>query len=149
MDLYVLLLVLYILGLAGFLVVPVGPAAATARIATGGNIKADLKLRIANTGWKKMRGLMGEKSLPPDAGMLFSFRFIRRPSFWMKNTHIPLDIIFVGADHRITEIREHCEPLNKEQITPREACRHVIEVNAGFCREKGIRAGDGVRIRRP
>ncbi len=149
MDLYSVILTLYFLGLGAFLFLPVGPASAVACINTGGNGDVRLRLRIANTGWKKMRGLMGEKSLPQDAGMLFTFWFVRRPSFWMKNTYIPLDMIFVGADHRINGIREDCKPLDRERIRPREPCRFIIEVNAGLCREKGIRAGDLVRIKTP
>jgi uncharacterized membrane protein (UPF0127 family) len=115
-----------------------------ATIKTGSGDDILLRLEVANTLWKKMRGLMGRKHLNLATGMLFPFWFIKRPSFWMKSTPLPLDIVFVSKELRITEIREDLVPMSTQRIVPKADCRYVIELNAGFCRTHGISAGDMV-----
>jgi uncharacterized membrane protein (UPF0127 family) len=124
-----------------------GPDRMVAEISGGAENKAVIRLEVANTGWKKMRGLMHRRTLAQDAGMLFSFRFIRHPVFWMKHTPIPLDILFIAGDGAVVEVHEDRPALSTERIAPRTACRHVIEVNGGFCRIHGILAGDWVVLR--
>jgi uncharacterized membrane protein (UPF0127 family) len=101
-----------------------------------------IHLEVANTIGKRARGLMYRESLPEDRGMLFVFSFVRRPTFWMKNTSLPLDILFIGEDLHIADLRKNTVPLSREKIKPTADCRYVIEVNAGFCRRFGIEVGD-------
>jgi uncharacterized membrane protein (UPF0127 family) len=138
---------LYIILLAAVFLYRDGPAALAAEVSGATGQKAVIRLEVANTAWKKMKGLMHRESLAADAGMLFGFRFIRRPSFWMKNTLIPLDLIVVAADGTIREIRENLAPRSTDRITPDSDCRYIIEVNGGFCRAHGVVAGDAVILK--
>jgi uncharacterized membrane protein (UPF0127 family) len=138
---------LYIIVLAAVFLYRDGPDTLAAEVSGEPGQKAVIRLEVANTLWKKMKGLMHRRSLAADAGMLFPFRFIRRPSFWMKNTLIPLDLIVLAADGTIREIREDLAPLSTDRITPRAGCRYIIEVNGGFCRAHGIVPGDAVALK--
>ncbi len=93
------------------------------------------------------RGLMFRKSMDADHGMLFDFDPPRPVSFWMKNTHIPLDIIFIDADGRIIRIAENTVPFSLDPIPSGGAARGVLEINAGLSRKLGLQAGDRVRHR--
>ena len=78
-------------------------------------------------------------------GMFFSFSFSGRWSFWMKDTYIPLDLIFIDKDYRITEIAEG-KPLCEDDITPADECLYVVEVNRGWCAKNGVAPGQEVKI---
>jgi hypothetical protein len=94
------------------------------------------------------RGLMYRTELAADAGMLFSWSSDAPRSFWMKNTCLSLDMLFIANDGFIAGILENVPTLNE---APRGiACpvRHVLEVNAGYCRAHGIKAGQKVSIDR-
>jgi uncharacterized protein len=92
-------------------------------------------------------GLMNRRHLDADAGMLFVFPLPERHhSFWMRNTLIPLDMIFLGADGQVVGVVERAEPLTD---TPREvasACAYVLEVNGGFAAGRGIVPGTRMEI---
>jgi uncharacterized membrane protein (UPF0127 family) len=79
-----------------------------------------------------------------DEGMLFIFDAEERQSFWMKNTHIPLDIIFVNNEKTIVHIAENCEPYSLKPIPSFEYAKYVVEVNGGYARKHGIKVGSEI-----
>jgi len=89
-------------------------------------------------------GLMFRESMPADHGMLFDFGRADRRSFWMKNTYIPLDLIFIRANGRIANI-EQGEPESLASIRSRGRVRAVLELNAGTAERLGVESGDLVR----
>jgi uncharacterized membrane protein (UPF0127 family) len=89
---------------------------------------------------------MNRAKLDPSAGMIFVFAGESQQTFWMKNTLIPLDMIFIAADRHIVGIVENAEPLT---LTPRRVAgrsQYVLEVNGGFSAAHHIQAGSLVRI---
>lgn len=93
------------------------------------------------------RGLMYRRSMAESHGMLFDYDPPQVVGFWMKNTYIPLDIIFIGPDGRIIRIAEQTVPFSLEHIPSGGVTRGVLEINGGLSRKLGIRAGDVVRHR--
>ncbi len=105
-------------------------------------IRARVSVEIANTPEQRTLGLMYRHTLAEDAGMLFVFKAPARVSFWMKNTLIPLDIIFADADGKIIGIVRNAEPLSERWLSVDGLSKYVLEVNAGFCARHGIVPGD-------
>jgi uncharacterized membrane protein (UPF0127 family) len=103
-----------------------------------------IKIEIANTDARREQGLMHRKSMEKDQGMLFIFDDERRQSFWMKNTHISLDIVFVNSQMEIVHIAENTEPYSLKSIPSFEYAQYVVEVNAGFCRKFGVKVGQNI-----
>jgi uncharacterized protein len=93
---------------------------------------------------QRSRGLMFRKGLAEDRGMLFDFGALRRASMWMRNTYVPLDMLFIDADGRITQIAVDIQPLSDAVIASREPVRAVLELRAGLTAELGIRPGDRI-----
>ena len=94
---------------------------------------------------ESMRGLMFRKHLPGNAGMLFAYYDEKPRTFWMKNTLIPLDMIFVDGSSKIIEIKENVPPCAQDECPTypsKEPAQYVLEANAGFVQEKGIKVGD-------
>ncbi|MGG2383185.1 DUF192 domain-containing protein, partial [Salmonella enterica] len=79
-----------------------------------------------------------------DAGMLFDYKFETETAFWMKNTLIPLDMIFIRANGTIANVAERAVPLDETSIPSNGAVRAVLEVNGGTASRLGIKAGDKV-----
>ncbi|MBI9065985.1 MAG: DUF192 domain-containing protein [Salinivirgaceae bacterium] len=102
---------------------------------------ASIEIEIADTYESREQGLMHRKSMQENHGMLFIFDTEERQSFWMKNTNIPLDLIFVNNDLHIVHIVKNCQPYSLKAIPSFEYARYVVEVNAGYCNEKGILVG--------
>jgi uncharacterized protein len=92
----------------------------------------------------RAKGLMYRKELPEGRGMLFDFHRDQEVSFWMQNTYIPLDMIFIRADGQILRIEENTVPLSTRMIPSRGAVRAVLEVIGGTSRKLGIAPGDRV-----
>jgi uncharacterized membrane protein (UPF0127 family) len=90
------------------------------------------------------QGLMFRRTLPADAGMLFDFGDTRPAVFWMKNTLIPLDMLFIGADGHIADIHERAVPLSEATIESKVPVRAVLELNGGTVSRLGIHLGDVV-----
>ncbi len=104
-----------------------------------------VKVEIAATRESKTRGLMHREKLPEGHGMLFVFRYLEVRAFWMKNTLIPLDMIFIGAGGRIVGIVHEAEPLSPVSRSVGIPSRYVLEVRGGWAAEKGV--GEGHRVR--
>jgi uncharacterized membrane protein (UPF0127 family) len=101
-------------------------------------------VEMATTEEEKQTGLMYRKELPDGKGMLFDFSPEQQISMWMKNTYIPLDMIFIRADGRILRIAENTEPLSTKIISSGGLARGVLEVIAGTAQKYGIQPGDRV-----
>ena len=101
-------------------------------------------VELALTPDEQSRGLMYRRSLPEGQGMLFDFKRDQETSFWMKNTYIPLDMIFIRGDGRIHRIAENTEPLSERMVPSNGPIRAVLEVIAGTTRKLGIAPGDRV-----
>ncbi|MBN2360400.1 MAG: DUF192 domain-containing protein [Deltaproteobacteria bacterium] len=106
---------------------------------------AVVNVEVARTVSEQSRGLMLRTELKPDAGMIFIYDRDADHSFWMKNTYLPLDMIFVGSDGVVVGAVENAAPLTTTSRRIGKPSRHVVEVNAGFCRTHGIQAGTRVR----
>ncbi|MBV8812184.1 MAG: DUF192 domain-containing protein [Acidobacteriaceae bacterium] len=109
---------------------------------TDGNTKAVVKVEIAETEAAREVGLMYRQHLAENAGMLFVFKQPQHLTFWMKNTEIPLDMIFAGADRTITGIVANAEPFSERQLSVAGDSQYVLEVNGGCARRHGIKTGD-------
>ena len=92
----------------------------------------------------RAKGLMYRKELPEGRGMLFDFHRDQEVSFWMQNTYISLDMIFIRGDGQILRIEENTVPLSTRMIPSRGAVRAVLEVIGGTSRKLGIAPGDRV-----
>ncbi|MDD3669576.1 MAG: DUF192 domain-containing protein [Alphaproteobacteria bacterium] len=115
----------------------------TAVVATrAGEVR--LTLEITQTPAEQARGLMFRTELPPQHGMLFSFD--RQPTMWMKNTRIPLDMIFWDDGGRVVSIHKNARPMDETIIASDAPARGVIEVSAGEADRLGIVVGDSVAI---
>jgi uncharacterized membrane protein (UPF0127 family) len=99
-------------------------------------------VEIADTDESRMRGLMFRKELGEKQGMLFIFDRDTDSPFWMKNTYVPLDILFISANREIVGIKEKATPLSEELIRPDAPYRFALEVNGGFAKEHQIETGD-------
>ncbi len=102
-------------------------------------------VELALSAEQHAQGLMYRRSLAADAGMLFVYGKEWPVSMWMKNTFIPLDMLFIAADGRIVDIVERTVPHSLEAISPGRPVAAVLEVNGGTAARLGIRAGDRVR----
>jgi uncharacterized membrane protein (UPF0127 family) len=102
-----------------------------------------IAIEIADTDSAQARGLMGRRTLR-GGGMLFVEGTPEMKSFWMKNTPLPLDIIFVGADSGIVNLVKRTTPFSEEHINSTDSAQYVVEVRAGFTDRFGI--GDDDRI---
>ncbi len=96
---------------------------------------------------ERAKGLMYRKELPEGKGMLFDFQIEQPVSFWMRNTYVSLDMIFIRADGRILSIAENTVPLSERPVPSGGPVRAVLEVVAGTTRKLGIKAGDRVAHR--
>lgn len=105
-------------------------------------------IEVADTPDERAKGLMFRETMAADAGMLFDYGSDQDGvAFWMKNTPLPLDMIFIREDGTITQIAADTTPYSLEPIASREAVRFVLEVNAGIAAKLGIVPGD--RLRHP
>ena len=101
-------------------------------------------VEIADTPAEQQKGLMFRQELGPDAGMLFDFHESRQVSFWMQNTLIPLDMLFIRTDGSIANIHVNAHPLDPTSIPSDGPVEFVLEIPGGRSVELGIKAGDTV-----
>jgi uncharacterized membrane protein (UPF0127 family) len=122
------------------------PPGEVARIVTATG-EHEFKVEIADTPKMRARGLMFRKSMPADRGMLFDFKAERPVSMWMKNTYLPLDMVFIGRDGRVVGVAADTEPLSERIISSPAPAYAVLELNAGAARQISLAPGDRVRHR--
>lgn len=103
-----------------------------------------LYVEIADDPAEKQQGLMWRHTLAPHHGMLFLYRQPTEAAFWMRNTYIPLDIIFIRADGRVHRVAAHAVPLSDTRIPSQGPILAVLEIGAGLAERYGI--GPGTRI---
>lgn len=115
----------------------------TVEIASKGGVHV-FTVEIADTEAAREKGLMYRKSLPPGQGMLFDFHSDQPVRFWMKNTYIPLDMIFIRSDGRILNIAENTTPMSENEVPSAGPVQAVLEVRGGTARKLGIAPGDRV-----
>ncbi len=107
-----------------------------------GDTRHVFSVELVDTPESRGRGLMYRRSMPDDHGMLFDFDRVEMVSMWMRNTYIPLDMLFIRADGSIARIARDTEPLSERQISSGEPVLSVFEINAGISDRLGIAAGD-------
>lgn len=110
---------------------------------TGGK-RHDFQVEVMRTSEEHQRGMMYRRSLDPDKGMLFEFAAPQVTSFWMQNTYVSLDMIFIRPDGIIHRIHRSAEPLSTVTISSGAPVKGVLEVVAGTSERLGIRPGDRV-----
>ena len=115
-------------------------------IATKEGREIVFQVEVADTPAKRELGLQYRKELAADRGMIFLFPTPSVHSFWMKNTPIPLDMIFIGNDRKIVGIVEQTVPFSLDSRSVPAPSRFVLEINGGLAKRHGIKAGDAVRF---
>lgn len=103
-----------------------------------------LRVELANTAQKRALGLMYRKSLSPDQGMLFIYDEPKYVSFWMKNTLIPLDLMFINEDGEIIDKVTRTDVLSEKQTISQSPVKYVLETNAGWSNQLGVKLHDTV-----
>ena len=109
---------------------------------SGGDVR--FMVEVANTPEDLKTGLMHRTNLGFNSGMIFNIYPVRPTAMWMKNTKIPLDMLFIAPDASVAMIKENAEPMSEELIISRDPVRAVIELNAGQVKRHGIKIGDKV-----
>jgi uncharacterized membrane protein (UPF0127 family) len=103
-----------------------------------------IDIEVADTDFLRNRGLMFRESMPENAGMLFLMRFEEIQSFWMRNTYISLDMLFVNAEKEIVTIHANTQILSDRSYTSSLPALYVVEVNAGFSQRNNVHVGDKI-----
>jgi uncharacterized membrane protein (UPF0127 family) len=122
------------------------PASSATVAVDTGERKLRFQVELALTPDEQNRGLMFRKSLSADAGMLFVFDRSSVHTFWMKNTLIPLDMLFIGADKKIIGIVANAEPQTETGRSVGVPSQYVLEIAGGLSGQLGIRAGQRVEF---
>ncbi len=137
-----------LIALAG-MVIGVAASAATCDNASvdlrSGDAVARFNIEVADTDDERAQGLMSREKLATSAGMLFVYETPRRASFWMKNTLIPLDMIFADETGRVTRVHPMAKPLDLTPIDGGNDVRFVLEINGGLAKRLGIQPGTQLR----
>ena len=102
-------------------------------------------IEVASTDGQRQQGLMFRKSMGDDRGMLFDFKEDRDVMMWMKNTFIPLDMLFISKSGKITHIHPNAVPHSEDIISSNGSVRYVLELNGGAAKKLGIAVGDTVK----
>ena len=104
-----------------------------------------ISIEFAKDEYSREKGLMYRRNMDEKQGMLFLFEDAAPRSFWMKNTYISLDIIYIGADKKIVSIQKSAIPLSEESLPSYKDAMYVLEVNSGFTDKYKIKEGDEIR----
>ena len=123
---------------------PAAQAATEPLAVVGKSGRHAFKVEVMRDDAGRARGLMYRRSMPADHGMLFDFERPLPVNMWMKNTYIPLDMLFIRSDGSIARIAPDTEPLSTQIVSSGEPVLSVLELNAGTAAKLGIRAGDRV-----
>ncbi|WP_341835847.1 DUF192 domain-containing protein [Chitinophaga pollutisoli] len=103
-----------------------------------------IDIELAQTDEERAEGLMHRKSMEDTQGMLFIFDFASEQSFWMKNTYISLDIMYVDANMEIVSIRKYTTPLSEDGVPSLKPAQYVVETIAGFADKYHVQVGDKI-----
>lgn len=106
--------------------------------------KHAFQVEVARTDEQRARGLMFRRHMPADRGMLFDFKTEQPVLMWMRNTYIPLDMIFISRTGTVINIAENTEPLSERTIASAGPAFSVLELNAGTSRKIGLKPGDRI-----
>ena len=117
-------------------------------ISPEGITKATFAIEIAEKEEELMRGLKYRETMAENQGMLFIFEFPDIYDFWMQDTYLPLDILFIASDGTINYIYEKAIPFSENRITPSSLHKYVLEVNAGTVKKFNIKTGDKIKWKR-
>lgn len=109
--------------------------------------RESFSVEVADDATERAKGLMFREEMPLSAGMLFVYDAPRRPSFWMKNTLIPLDMVFADATGTVTRVHANAVPGDLNPIDGGDGVQFVLEINAGLAAKLGI--GPGAQLRHP
>lgn len=109
---------------------------------------ASFKVAIADSDKRKMYGLMNLDYLPQNNGMVFIFPYSQLVNMWMKNTNIPLDMIFIDSDNEISSVASDTTPHSPDLISSQREVVKVLEINAGLAKKLGLKVGQKVRMLR-
>ena len=112
--------------------------------ASSDSIIASFDIEIAKTEYETQTGLMYRDSMKTDRGMLFIFDNASPRYFYMKNTRLPLDIIYVSEDKKIVSFYENAEPFNESSLPSEAPAKYVLEINGGLIEKLGISVGDSL-----
>lgn len=104
--------------------------------------RANFTVTVADDNAERSRGLMFVEDMPTMTGMLFIYETPRRASFWMRNTLIPLDMLFADPTGVITRVHENAVPLDETSIDGGEGVQYVLEINGGMAARLGIEEDD-------
>lgn len=115
-------------------------------ISTKQGRQVTFQVEVADTPAKREMGLQYRRELADDRGMIFIFPVESQQSFWMKNTPIPLDMIFINRDHKIVGIIEQTTPFSLDPRSVATPSRYVLEIKGALAKRHGIQAGDSVRF---
>jgi len=121
-------------------------AAGTVDVVSGSGKVLPVAVELAVTPDARQLGLMYRDRLDPGKGMLFIFPTAAPQSFWMKNTRIPLDILFVDDAGKIVRLHARTTPFSEASLPSDAPVRFVLEVPGGWCADNGIHEGDTVRL---
>ena len=113
-----------------------------------GELLITLDIEIAEGDSALERGMMQRESFPPNSAMLFIFNNVQRRSFWMGNTPVALDLLFISPDSQIVDFAKYAKPFSDDSIPSSAPAQFVLEVPAGFVDTYGIIEGDQLRWRR-
>ena len=102
-------------------------------------------VEVADDAFERSKGLMHREDLPTSSGMLFVYSRPQRAVFWMKNTPLPLDMIFADAQGVITHIHENAIPFDETGIDGGDGVQYVLEINGGLSGRLGLKVGDALR----
>ncbi|KQM34789.1 hypothetical protein ASF03_00495 [Rhizobium sp. Leaf68] len=102
-------------------------------------------VEVASSEGQRQQGLMFRKSMGEDRGMLFDFKEDRDVMMWMKNTFIPLDMLFISKAGKITHIHPNAVPHSEDIISSNGQVRYVLELNGGAAKKLGLAVGDTVK----
>jgi uncharacterized membrane protein (UPF0127 family) len=106
--------------------------------------KLSLNIKIADNDSARMKGLMFVRNLPENEGMLFIMEDEAQVNMWMKNTYIPLDMIFINSNKEIVSMAENTKPLSTEIISSKNKVKYVLEINGGLAKKSGLKIGDKI-----
>lgn len=113
-------------------------------VRTTGDTLQHLDIEIADDDYQRETGLMYRTTLEKNDGMLFIFEEEQPRGFYMKNTNIPLDLIFLNADNKIVNIKKNAKPQSTKTIESEVPAQYVLEINAGLSEEWNLQTGDSL-----